>query len=58
VICALRLDAPRPPLGMALVATLAAIGVGSGLFHTFANGLTALLDVMAIAFSSSSMSSP
>jgi hypothetical protein len=39
VICALRLDAPRPPMGMALVATLAAIGVASGLFHTFANGL-------------------
>jgi hypothetical protein len=50
VICALRLDAPRPPMGMALVATLAAIGVASGLFHTFANGLTALLDVMAIVF--------
>jgi aspartyl-tRNA(Asn)/glutamyl-tRNA(Gln) amidotransferase subunit C len=28
---------------------LAAIGVGSGLFHTFANGVTALLDVLAIA---------
>jgi hypothetical protein len=41
--------APRPPLGLALVIILAAIGVGSGLFHTFANGLTALLDVMAIA---------
>jgi hypothetical protein len=26
-------------MGLALVATLAAIGVGSGLFHTFANGL-------------------
>jgi hypothetical protein len=30
---------PRPPLGLALVIILAAIGVGSGLFHTFANGL-------------------
>jgi hypothetical protein len=49
LVCARRLGAPRPPLGFALVLTLAGIGIGSGLFHTFANGLTALLDVLAIA---------
>lgn len=49
LICARRLGHPPPPLGMALVVILAAIGLGSGLFHTFANGLTALLDVLAIA---------
>jgi hypothetical protein len=48
LICLRRLG-HRPPLGLALVGVLAAIGVGSGLFHTFANGLTALLDVLAIA---------
>ena len=47
--CALRFGRPRPPLGMALVVILALIGLGSGLFHTFANRLTALLDVLAIA---------
>ncbi|SRR6056297_3933941 len=49
LICARRLGHPPPPLGVALVVILAAIGLGSGLFHTFANGLTALLDVLAIA---------
>lgn len=49
LVCMGRLGRPRPPLGVALVVLLAAIGVGSGLFHTFANGLTALLDVLAIA---------
>lgn len=44
-----RMRPAPPPLGAALALTLALIGVGSGLFHTFANGLTALLDVGAIA---------
>lgn len=34
--------------GRALCAVLAAIGVGSGLFHTFANPLTGLMDVLPI----------
>ena len=49
LICARRLGHSAPPLGMALAPILAIIGIGSGLFHTFANGLTALLDVLAIA---------
>jgi hypothetical protein len=49
LICARRGGHGPAPLGMALVVILAAIGLGSGLFHTFANGLTALLDVLAIA---------
>jgi hypothetical protein len=36
------------PLARAMCAVLAAIGVGSYLFHTHANGLTAALDVGAI----------
>lgn len=36
------------PMGRALAAMLGAIGVGSFLFHTFANGLTAALDVTPI----------
>jgi hypothetical protein len=36
------------PLGRALSAVLAAIGLGSWLFHTHANGLTAALDVTPI----------
>lgn len=36
------------PLGRALSAVLAAIGVGSWLFHTQANGLTAAMDVAPI----------
>lgn len=34
--------------GRALCGVLAAIGVGSGLFHTFANPLTGMLDVLPI----------
>jgi hypothetical protein len=49
LVCARRFGRPAPPLGLALVGVLGAIGVGSGLFHTAANGLTALLDVLAIA---------
>jgi hypothetical protein len=49
VAAASRLGRPAPPLGLALAVILGAIGVGSGLFHTFANPLTALLDVGAIA---------
>lgn len=44
-----RFGRPAPPLGVTLAVILAAIGVGSGLFHTFANTATALLDVGAIA---------
>jgi hypothetical protein len=47
-VLATRLGRPTPPLVMALVAILAAIGIGSGLFHTFANAATAFLDVGAI----------
>jgi len=36
------------PLARAMCLTLAAIGLGSGLFHTFANRLTGLLDVLPI----------
>jgi hypothetical protein len=36
------------PVARALCGVLAVIGVGSGLFHTFANGLTAGLDVAPI----------
>jgi hypothetical protein len=36
------------PLARAMCVVLAAIGVGSWLFHTHANGLTAMLDVGAI----------
>lgn len=36
------------PVARALCGVLAAIGVGSGLFHTFANGVTASLDVAPI----------
>ncbi len=35
-------------MGRALAAVLAVIGIGSGLFHTVANGLTSLLDVLPI----------
>jgi hypothetical protein len=36
------------PIARALCMVLAAIGIGSGLFHTFANGVTASLDVAPI----------
>ncbi|MGP3695831.1 hypothetical protein [Rhodobacter sp. NSM] len=35
-------------IGRALCAVLGVIGLGSGLFHTFANGLTSLMDVLPI----------
>jgi hypothetical protein len=44
-----RMGRPAPPLVPALALILGSIGIGSGLFHTFANGLTALLDVVSIA---------
>jgi hypothetical protein len=47
-IMAQRLRGRNLPLGWALVAVLAAIGVGSLLFHTHANRLTALMDVVPI----------
>ncbi len=43
-----RLRGARLPLGWALVWVLAVIGVGSFLFHSFANRLTGLLDVLPI----------
>lgn len=45
---AVRLRGQPLPLARAMVAALAAIGIGSLLFHTAANRLTALLDVAAI----------
>lgn len=39
----------RDPWGRALCLVLAAIGIGSGLFHTVANRLTGLMDVVPIA---------
>jgi len=47
-IMAWRLRGQRLPLAWALVWVLAAIGVGSFLFHTFANRVTALMDVTPI----------
>lgn len=44
-----RFRGAPPPLGRALVLALVAIGVGSGLWHTYAVPLTALLDTGAIA---------
>lgn len=43
-----RLRGRRLPLARAMVAVLAVIGVGSFLFHTHANRLTALMDVVPI----------
>jgi hypothetical protein len=48
-IVAARLGPGAPPLARALCAILAAIGIGSGLWHLFANPLTAIIDVSAIA---------
>lgn len=45
---AFRLRGQRLPLAWAMVAVLAAIGVGSFLFHTHANRLTGLMDVLPI----------
>lgn len=39
-------DRPR----LLLIALVAIVGVGSALFHTFANGLTMLMDVLPIMF--------
>lgn len=47
-VMAARLRGQRLPLAWAMVAVLAAIGIGSFLFHTHANRLTALLDVAPI----------
>jgi hypothetical protein len=43
-----RLRGQRLPLAWGMVAILAVIGLGSYLFHTHANRLTALMDVAAI----------
>lgn len=47
-IMAWRLHGQRLPLAWALVVVLATIGVGSFLFHTHANRVTGLLDVLPI----------
>jgi hypothetical protein len=47
-VMAARLRHRHLPLGWALVAVLAAIGLGSFLFHTHANRLTGLMDVLPI----------
>jgi hypothetical protein len=44
-----RLGPAPAPLSRALCAILAAIGLGSGLWHVFATPLTAMIDVAAIA---------
>lgn len=48
LVMARRLRGQDLPLGWAMVAVLAAIGVGSFLFHTHANRLTGLMDVLPI----------
>lgn len=45
-----RTRAGRDPLEAALIAILAAIAIGSGLFHTIAQGWAGLADVIPIAF--------
>ena len=47
-VMAYRLRGQNLPLAWALVGVLAAIGIGSYLFHTHANRLTALMDVLPI----------
>jgi uncharacterized membrane protein (GlpM family) len=47
-VMAARLRGARLPLGWAMVAVLALIGLGSFLFHTHANRLTGLMDVLPI----------
>ncbi|MCC6002092.1 MAG: ceramidase domain-containing protein [Pararhodobacter sp.] len=47
-IMAWRLQGQRLPLARALVVVLAIIGIGSYLFHTHANRLTGMLDVLPI----------
>ncbi|REG46181.1 ceramidase [Paracoccus versutus] len=44
----LRLRGPEMAMGRALAAVLFVIGVGSRLFHTHANRLTGLMDVLPI----------
>lgn len=48
VIVARRLRGPGMGMGRAMAATLFVIGIGSWLFHTHANGLTGLMDVLPI----------
>jgi hypothetical protein len=48
LVMARRLRGHDLPLARAMVAVLAAIGVGSFLFHTHANRLTGLMDVLPI----------
>jgi hypothetical protein len=48
VVMARRLRGHDLPLARAMVAVLAAIGIGSFLFHTHANRLTGLMDVLPI----------
>jgi hypothetical protein len=47
-VMAWRLRGQHVPLAWSMVAVLVAIGMGSYLFHTHANGLTALMDVVPI----------
>jgi hypothetical protein len=47
-VMALRLRGQRIGLAWAMVGVLAVIGLGSYLFHTHANRLTALMDVLPI----------
>lgn len=47
-LMAWRLRGQRVPLAWAMVGVLAVIGVGSYLFHTHANRLTAVMDVVPI----------
>jgi hypothetical protein len=47
-VMALRLRGPGMATGWLMAAVLAAIGVGSWLFHTHANRLTGLMDVLPI----------
>ncbi len=49
IVMFLRPDTRRHPLAVVLCVLLFTIGVGSGLFHTFANRLTAIADVVPIA---------
>ncbi|TJZ91978.1 hypothetical protein FA743_09160 [Paracoccus gahaiensis] len=48
LIMARRLRGPGMAMGRALAGVLFVIGIGSWLFHTHANGLTSLMDVLPI----------
>ncbi|CAM3213309.1 ceramidase domain-containing protein [Paracoccus nototheniae] len=48
LIMAARLRGPGMAMGRALAAVLFVIGIGSWLFHTHANGLTSMMDVLPI----------